>query len=46
MTGYWKNPEATAAALNGGWLRTGDIGLFDAGGRLAFRRSGQPPIPD
>jgi acyl-CoA synthetase (AMP-forming)/AMP-acid ligase II len=34
MTGYWKNPEATAAALDGGWLRTGDIGLFDAGGRL------------
>jgi acyl-CoA synthetase (AMP-forming)/AMP-acid ligase II len=34
MTGYWNNPEATAAALSNGWLRTGDIGLFDSGGRL------------
>jgi acyl-CoA synthetase (AMP-forming)/AMP-acid ligase II len=34
MTGYWNNPQATAAALTNGWLRTGDIGLFDSGGRL------------
>jgi acyl-CoA synthetase (AMP-forming)/AMP-acid ligase II len=34
MTGYWNNPEATAAALSKGWLRTGDIGLFDKSGRL------------
>jgi acyl-CoA synthetase (AMP-forming)/AMP-acid ligase II len=34
MRGYWNNPEATAAALSGGWLHTGDIGMFDAGGRL------------
>ena len=34
MAGYWRNPQATAAALKGGWLRTGDIGHFDAGGRL------------
>ncbi|MBO6716583.1 MAG: AMP-binding protein [Rhizobiaceae bacterium] len=34
MKGYWRNPEATAKALRGGWLHTGDIGRFDAGGRL------------
>jgi acyl-CoA synthetase (AMP-forming)/AMP-acid ligase II len=34
MKGYWKNPDATARALRGGWLHTGDIGRFDSGGRL------------
>jgi acyl-CoA synthetase (AMP-forming)/AMP-acid ligase II len=34
MKGYWRNPEATATALRGGWLHTGDIGRFDSGGRL------------
>jgi long-chain acyl-CoA synthetase len=32
MPGYWKNPAATAAALRGGWLHTGDMGMMDAQG--------------
>ena len=36
MAGYWGNPEATAAALRGGWLFTGDIGRLDADGFLTL----------
>lgn len=32
MAGYWNDPGATAAALEGGWYRTGDIGHRDADG--------------
>jgi long-chain acyl-CoA synthetase len=29
---YWANPEGTAAAIGGGWLRTGDLARIDAHG--------------
>ena len=37
MTGYWDNPEATERSLKGGWLHTGDVGVFDADGFLTLK---------
>jgi acyl-CoA synthetase (AMP-forming)/AMP-acid ligase II len=34
MREYWNQPDATAEAIVGGWLHTGDIGRFDAEGYL------------
>ena len=35
--GYYKDEEGTAAALRGGWFRTGDLGVHDPDGYVALR---------
>ncbi len=37
MAGYWRDDAATAAAVRGGWLCTGDMGELDADGFLTLR---------
>jgi long-chain acyl-CoA synthetase len=37
MQGYWRNPAATADALRGGWLWTGDLGSVDRDGYLTLK---------
>jgi long-chain acyl-CoA synthetase len=37
ISGYWNDPVASAHALAGGWLHTGDIGCFDDNGYLSLR---------
>ncbi len=53
--GYWNSPEQTAAAFDGDWYRTGDLGYFDEHGFLCIRGrmkdmivlpSGQNVYPD
>ncbi len=37
MSGYWRDPVASAAALRDGWLFTGDMGSFDDDGFLTLK---------
>lgn len=37
MSGYWRNPAATAQTVRDGWLFTGDVGSLDESGCLTLR---------
>ena len=38
FSGYYNDPEKTEAAFwEGGWFRTGDLGVLDVEGRVTFR---------
>ncbi len=34
LSGYWNDPERTAAAFEGGWFHSGDLGVLDEEGYL------------
>jgi acyl-CoA synthetase (AMP-forming)/AMP-acid ligase II len=36
MLGYYKDAKATAATMQDGWVRTGDIGIIDADGYIFY----------
>ncbi len=52
-SGYWRDPEATAASWTEGWYASGDVGRLDGSGRLTLlgrkreviNRSGHKILP-
>lgn len=52
-SGYWRDPEATAAVWSDGWYSTGDVGVLDENARLTLlgrlkdtiNRSGHKILP-
>lgn len=36
LTGYYKNPQATAELIRNGWIHTGDLGRMDENGYFYF----------
>ncbi|MEO0730263.1 MAG: AMP-binding protein, partial [Pseudomonadota bacterium] len=36
VSGYWRDPDATARTIRDGWLRTGDLGRCDAAGCITL----------
>src|SRR5262245_26631495 len=36
FTGYWRNPDATTAAMYDGWFKTGDLGTRSADGYITL----------
>jgi len=37
MAGYYRDPEATAAAFRGGWFHSGDLGVWHSDGYIELR---------
>ena len=37
MLGYYRDPDATRAAIPDGWLRTGDLGVLHPDGYVELR---------